>query len=656
LYQKLFKNEHKIVILQTIIIFEKIKNMSEKKLNLLADFPPVSTEEWMKKIMEDLKGADFEKKLVWRTDEGFNVQPFYRLENIENLKTTELLPGKFPYVRGTKTDNEWFIRQDIKVENINEANAKALDILNKGINSLGFDVRGCEISSSLLKNLLKDINAECIELNFLIDASNAVTLANTLSEYLLSQQYDAKNLHGAIEFDPIGEMLQDGKKRSKEQIVEQLKSVIDAISKLPFYRVMTVNATILKNAGAFITQELGNALAWGNQYLSMMVDAGVDPSLAAKKIKFNFGIGSNYFMEIAKFRAARLLWALIVDAYQTVCSCEDNSNAKNNTCKCAAKMKIHAETTNFNKTIFDAHVNLLRTQTEAMSAVLGGIDSLTVLSYDNIFNAPNEFAERIAKNQQLLLKEEAYFDKVVDPAAGSYYLEILTKEIAQHAWKLFLEIENEGGFLKAIYAGKVQQAIKATASYRMKNISNRKEILVGTNQYPNFTETVSEKLVNYPISEKRDQTTEIETLPPVRGAVEFEKLRLATERAAKKPKAFMLTIGNLAMRVARSQFSCNFFACAGYEVIDNVGFDTVEEGVQAALETKADIVVLCSSDEEYAQFAPAAYQLIKDKAIFVVAGAPACMDDLKAQGIENFISVKSNVLETLKSFNEKLGI
>lgn len=630
--------------------------MSEKKLNLLADFPPVSTEEWMKKIMEDLKGADFEKKLVWKTDEGFNVQPFYRLENIENLKTTELVPGKFPYVRGTKTDNEWFIRQDIKVENIKEANAKALDILNKGINSLGFDVRECKISSSLLKDLLENINAECIELNFLVDANNAITLASSLSEYLQSQQYDVKNLQGAIEFDPIGEMLQDGKKKSKKQIVEKLKSVIDAISKLPFYRVMTVNATILKNAGAFITQELGNALAWGNQYLSMMVDAGIDTSLTAKKIKFNFGIGSNYFMEIAKFRAARLLWALIVDAYQPVCSCENNSNAKDGTCKCATKMRIHAETTNFNKTIFDAHVNMLRTQTEAMSAVLGGIDSLTVLGYDHVFNAPNEFAERIARNQQLLLKEEAHFDKVVDPAAGSYYLEILTKEIAQQAWKLFLEIENEGGFLEAIYAGKVQQAIKATASYRMKNISNRKEILVGTNQYPNFNETASEKLVNCPSCEKGDQYTEIETLPPVRGAVEFETLRLATERAAKRPKVFMLTIGNLAMRVARSQFSCNFFACAGYEVIDNVGFDTVKEGVQAALEAKADIVVLCSSDEEYAKFAPAAYQLVKDKAIFVVAGAPACMDNLKAQGIENFISVKSNVLETLKSFNEKLGI
>jgi len=288
--------------------------------------------------------------------------------------------------------------------------------------------------------------------------------------------------------------------------------------------------------------------------------------------------------------------------------------------------------------------------------VLGGIDSLTVLGYDDVFNAPNEFAERIARNQQLLLKEESHFDKVVDPAAGSYYLEILTKEIAQQAWKLFLEIENEGGFLEAIYASKVQKAIKATASYRMKNISNRKEILVGTNQYPNFNETASEKLVNCPQCDMNNQSIEIETLPPVRAAVEFEALRLATEHAAKRPRAFMLTIGNLAMRVARSQFSCNFFACAGYEVIDNVGFDTVEEGVQAALEAKADIVVLCSSDEEYAQFAPAAYQLVKDKAIFVVAGAPACMDELKVQAIENFISVKSNVLETLKSFNEKLGI
>ena len=364
-------------------------------------------------------------------------------------------------------------------------------------------------------------------------------------------------------------------------------------------------------------------------------------------------------MEIAKFRAARMLWALIVEAYQPKCLREECDNNKpDGLCRCAAKMRIHAETTEFNMTVFDANVNMLRTQTEAMSATIAGVDSLTVLPYDIAYKTPDDFSERIARNQQLLLKEESHFDKVTDPAAGSYYIETLTKEIAAQAWKLFLEVEDKGGFFEAVKSGSVQQAIKATAANRLKAVSSRREVLLGTNQFPNFTEKAAQKLdlELAAIGSCGCAENGIETLPSVRGSQEFEDLRFATEHAAKTPKAFMLTIGSLAMRLARAQFSCNFFACAGYEVVDNLGFETVEEGVKAAMDAKADIVVLCSSDDEYTEFAPAAFQLLKDKAILVVAGAPATMDDLKAQGIENFIHVKSNVLDTLKAFNVKLGI
>jgi len=631
--------------------------MAEKKLNLLADFPPVSTQEWMDKIIADLKGADFEKKMIWRTNEGFNVRPFYREEDVENLKITELLPGAFPYVRGTKADNEWFVRQDIKVENAQEANAKALDILNRGINSIGFQLKKTDISKEFIATLLKDIAADCVELNFTVCISKAAELADILSEYFIAQNYDVKKLQGSINFDPINRMLLAGKKLTKEEIAEKSKAVVQSISRLPFYRVIGVNATTISNAGSTITQELGYALAWGNEYLSLLIDAGVDKAVAAKKIKFNFGVGSNYFMEIAKFRAARMLWALIVDAYQPPCPRPDCPNTVNGICKCAAKMRIHAETTIFNQTIYDAYVNMLRTQTEAMSATIAGVDSLLVLGYDTAFKASDEFSERIARNQQLLLKEEAHFSEVVDPAAGSYYIETLTTEIANQAWKLFLDVENEGGFIAAVQNGKVQQTIKTTANERLKAISSRKEILVGTNQYPNLLETAAEKIdaeAQQCACCHHEEGTE--KLLPLRGAVEFESLRLSVEKSSKRPKVFMLTVGNLAMRSARAQFSGNFFGCAGYEIIDNLGFSSVEEGVKAALDAKAEIVVLCSSDDEYATLAPEAYKLLKDKTIFVVAGAPACMEDLKKEGIENFISVKSNVLETLKAFNTKLGL
>jgi methylmalonyl-CoA mutase len=644
-----------------LLSFRKLYNyyiiMAEKKLNLLAEFPPVTTEQWMAKITADLKGADFSKKLVWKTNEGFDVMPFYRAEDIEGFKTTDTIPGKFPFVRGTKSHNEWYVRQDIVVENVDEANKKALDVLNKGITSLGFKISYQDLSSSYIQSLLKGIAADCVELNFSICTDHAAELGRLLVAYFQSEGYDLVKLHGSINFDAMNAMLLRGKEYDKATIVSMAKAIIDAIAPLPFFRVIGVNATTINNAGAYIAQELGYSLAWGNQYLSLLVEAGVDTSLAAKKIKFNFGVGGNYFMEIAKFRAAKLLWALIVDAYQPICRRPDCDNTVNGICKCAARIRIHAQTSEFNKTVYDANVNMLRTQTEAMSASLGGVDSLTVLPYDSVYKKSDDFSERIARNQQLLLKEESNFDKVVDPASGSYYIETLTNQIAQQAWKLFLEVEEKGGFYSAIVAGSVQKAIKQTATSRMKNVSSRREVLLGTNQFPNFNEQAASKIqLERKAATSCSQSTAIEQLCAVRAADEFEGLRFATEKATKRPKAFMLTIGNLAMRLARAQFSCNFLACAGYDVVDNLGFKTIEEGIEAAKKANADIVVLCSSDDEYAELAPQAFDLAKGNAILVIAGAPACTDELKAYGIEHFINVKSNVLDTLRTFNGLLKI
>ena len=618
--------------------------MTQKKLNFLADFPAISTQEWMDKITADLKGADFSKKLVWRTPEGFNVNPFYRAEDIEGLLTTKSAPGEFPYVRGTKTDNNWKIRQNIDAKCAKAANEKALDILSKGINSLGIKVNKAELSEEYIATLLNGIDATKVELNFKVCVKEAAKLASLLKAYFASEKYDLSQVYGSICCDPINRMLLKGKKLSAEEITKILIEVLQESEALVNFPVIGVNAVSFNNAGVYCAQELGYALAWGNQYLELLTEAGVDP-MVAKSIKFAFGVGGNYFMEIAKFRAARLLWAKIVEAY-------------NPSCLCAAKMKIHAETSTYNKTIYDAHVNMLRTQTEAMSAALGGVDSLTVLPFDATFKASDEFSERIARNQQLLLKEESNFDKVIDPAAGSYYIESLTAMIAEQAWKIFLDIQNNGGMLAAIESGAIFAQVKETADKRKKDVASRKEILLGTNQFPNFSEMAAEKIVNKECACKCGCTVETSgvALPTERAAEEFETLRLATEASAKRPKAFMLTIGNLAMRLARSQFSCNFFACAGYEVIDNLGFSTVEEGVAAAKAAGADIIVLCSSDDEYAELAIPAFQAVGGEQIFVVAGAPACMEDLQKAGIENFIHVRVNVLETLKGFNNKLGI
>ena len=612
------------------------------KEKLFTEFTAPTTQEWLDKIEVDLKGADFQKRLVWRTNEGFNVQPFYRREDLANLKTPDALPGEFPFVRGNKKDsNAWYVRQNIEVTDAKEANKKALDILNKGIDSLGFKIPGDMVSKETVEALLEGILCDIVEVNFATCQRHSLELAEILVAYFEKKGYDKEKVVGSIEFDPMAKMVMKGKDTSS--LLPLTSSLVEALKEYPNFRCIAVSSDALNNAGAYIVQELGYALAWGNEYLQQLTDAGVDVDLAAKSIKFNMGVSENYFMEIAKFRAARLLWAQIVKQYEPKCDC-------------ACQMIINATTSTYNQTLFDSYVNLLRSQTEAMSAALGSVHSMVVTPFDAPYEEATEFSERIARNQQLIIKEESHFDRIVDPGAGSYYIEHLTDALATEAWKIFLKVEEEGGFLAAIKAGTIQDDINATNVKRHGDAAKRKEFLLGTNQFPNFTEkSEGKKAKSCACGCGHAEEPAFKTINSTRLAADFEDLRIHTEET-KVPVAFMLTIGNLAMRQARAQFSCNFLACAGYKVIDNLGFKTVEEGVDAALEAKADIVVICSSDDEYAEYAIPAFKYLNGRAMFVVAGAPACMEDLKAAGIENYIHVKCNVLETLKEYNQKLGI
>lgn len=617
--------------------------MSNCKEKLFTEFVAPSKQEWLDKIQVDLKGADFDKRLVWRTNEGFNVQPFYRREDVLKLKTPDALPGEFPYVRGNKKkDNEWYVRQDIKADDAKAANEKALDLLNKGIDSLCFKISGDDVNKDFVETLLKDIVCDAVELNFNTCKRHTLELAKILTEYFEQKGYDKAKIVGTLDWDPMEKIVMKG--HDVTPILDLAPEIVKALAEYPNFRCITVNAVSLNNAGSYIVQELGYALAWGNDYLNRLVEAGVDVDLAASKIKFNMGITENFFMEIAKFRAARMLWAEIVKQY-----------APKNDESC--KMCVNAVTSKYNMTLFDSYVNLLRSQTETMSAALAGVHSIVVTPFDAVYETPNDFSERIARNQQLLLKEESHFGKVVDPGAGSYFIEELTTSLANEGWKIFLNVEDNGGFLEAAKKGIVQDDINATNVKRHEAAAKRKEFILGTNQFPNFTEKSDGKRpLSCSCSCGHGYDTAFKSINSTRLAADFEDLRIKVESSEKVPVAFMLTIGNLAMRQARAQFSCNFLACAGYKVVDNLGFSTVEEGVDAALKAGADIVVLCSSDDEYAQYAVPAYKYLDGRAMFVVAGAPACMDDLKAAGIENFIHVRCNVLETLKEYNAKLGI
>lgn len=617
-----------------------------KDKKLFSDFPPVSTKDWESKINTDLKGADYEKKLVWRTKEGFNVRPYYRAEDIENLDyLTTANPDEFPFARGVNKDgNKWEITQEIEVDDVDNANKIALNALVKGATSLNFVLKEDAATSENLKKLLDEVYIECIRTNF-FPGKGALGFAKSLKKVVDERNIKPGDLFGSIVFDPIGELTRTGNYYSSED--EDFNQLIQLTNDSDFsgLKTITISGYVFTNAGASVAQELGLSLAAGAEYLTRLTEAGIKPDTLTKKMQFHFGIGSNYFMEIAKLRAARVLWSNIVTAYQPA-SAE------------AGKMFIHSVTSDWNKTIYDPHVNLLRATTEAMSAIMGSTDSLFVKPFDTYFRKPEKWTERIARNIQIVLKEEAYLDKVVDPGAGSYYIENLTDSLIDEAWKLFLEIQDQGGYVEAFKKGFIQQQVTESADKRNKFVSSRREVLLGTNQYPNAEEKIAGNIDEtraFPATDgKPDKVAE--PLLIYRGAMEFEKLRLATEKSPKEPVVFLLTVGHPVWRKARAGFASGFFACAGYKIIDNIGFKSVEEGVEAAKKAGADIVVVCSSDDEYPEVAPKAYELLKDQAITVVAGAPASMDELKAKGIEHFIHVKTNVLDTLRLFHDKLNI
>ena len=615
--------------------------MAEK---LFTEFPPVPKEVWEEAIVKDLKGADYQKKLVWRTMEGFSVQPYYRAEDLKGLKNVGGKAGEFPFVRGTKDDNTWLIRQDYLVKNdFKKANALALDGMMKGVTAVGFDLSETEkVLKGDMKALLKDIELKAVEVNF--KGCKDLNVLKNFIAIVKEQKVKASAVRASFDYDPLKVLNATGM-YSKADAAKLLVKAVEMVAEFPHITVVGVYSYAFNDAGSTITQELAYGMNMGSEYLNLLTEAGVKIDEAAKRIKFTVSISGNYFMEIAKFRAERLLWANIVKAYGA---------KKEESCK----IKVHAVTSAWNQTVYDPYVNMLRDTTEAMSGAVGGVDSMEVLPFDHAYKKPGEFSNRIARNVQSLLLDESHFNKVVDPAAGSYYIEELTDAVAKTSWDLFNAIEKEGGYVEAFKKEKIQDAIKETSVKRDSNIATRRDTLLGTNQFPNFTEVVekevTKKVVTRKAAPKKKAGMVGRPLEVYRGAMAFEELRFKTDKAAKRPMAFMVTYGNLAMCRARAQFACNFFAVAGFQVVDNNRFSSPEEGAKAALKAKADIVVACSSDDEYLNEVQEIAKIIGKKAIVVVAGDPACKDELVSKGITNFISVRSNVLETLKDYQKKL--
>lgn len=466
-------------------------------LNLAEEFPPASNEAWEAVIQKDLKGADYEKKLVWRLDEGIAVRPYYRAEDLAGLEAqTSSAPGTLPFVRGD--GGKWEIAQD---------------------------------------------------------------------------------------WTPPAD---------------------------------AIRADRLHDAGANAVQELAYALAEGVERISKLTGEGKSVDGSAASTDFVFAVGSYYFVEIAKLRAARLLWAQVVSAF----------NPKEED---ACRMRLHARTARINKSVLDANTNLLRATTEALAAVIGGAQSLMV--------EPFGFDAHLALNIQRVIKEEAHLDQVRDAGGGSYYIESLTDALGREAWKLFQRIESEGGYSQALSSGSLAKAVAQSRAAKEKALSSRRRAMIGVNNYPNLTEKLPEA--------KAPAADDKASIPQFRLAEPFEKLRERTARYAKAkgayPKVLLLQRGDVKMRTARANFCLNFFGCAGFEMVES------EEP------QPADIIVLCSSDPEYVAFAKDVCAAVKTPV--AVAGNPKeQVEELKSLGVQGFVHVFSDALQTLTEWQNRLGM
>ena len=630
--------------LQFIIKLSKNKNMSDSKEKLFSEFSPVSTQEWEDVINKDLKGADYNKKLVWKTMEGFDVKPYYRKEDLDALGyLTHELPGEYPYTRGNSAqNNEWNIVQEIEEADPSQANAIALDALLKGAETVSFNCANITTDADM-NALLHDIDISICGVHFR-NAKNYVLLAELFVRYVEAHKIDKAKIRGCFHFDPIAYLQLHGKPyQTVEEDMQQVTALHKIMQGFACFQYITVNGMVLNNAGATIVQELAYVLSSGNTYLTYMTEQGIAVDEILPCISFEMSVSSNYFMEIAKLRSARMLWAAVANAYKPS--------------KAVEKMNIFSHSSTWNKSIFDPYVNMLRITTEGMSAALGGAGSIALTPFDSMYKPADEFSYRIARNTQILLKEESYFNRVVDPAAGSYYIESLTDSIAEHAWDLFNQVETAGGMIAYVNSGALKSAIEQSCQKRNADIATRKTVILGTNQYPNIKESMSDKVV------KTGKDTSDLSLKPYRGAMPFEELRFATERWAKdhgRPKVFLFKIGNVAMRQARAGFITNFFGCAGYEIVEPAGYADIATGINDVKENQPHIVAICSSDEEYADYAAEITRQVKQilpQTQCIVAGNPVeQIEALKAAGVDDFVHVRVNLLETLRRYNQILGI
>ena len=430
--------------------------------------------------------------------------------------------------------------------------------MKRGADKIDFNVENVKTEKDL-EDLLQGIDLEKVEIQF-NSAEDYHSLISFFQKYIEKTGASKDKIRGAIHFDILACAMRHGKLlKPQAEVFAKIEKIFELTRDLRNFKILNVNGLELNDRGATITQELGYVLGMANEYLAWFTEKGVPVHEIARKIQFTLSVGPNYFMEIAKLRSIRMLWSTMIAQYKPECDC-------------AYRLQINSVASSWNKTLFDPYVNILRSTTEGMAAALGGADTIALNPFDAIYKEDNEFSSRINRNIQVILKEESYFDKVVDPAAGSYYIENLTMSIAEHAWKLFQEVESQGGLLKLIESQELQAAIEESAAKKLKDIATRKTVLLGTINIRTPMRRCWIKL-RLPLSNLKIQP--YVQRKSLRNYV-FKQNNLLKKCSSQR---LFAQIGNLAMR-QRAGFITNFFGCAGYEIVESPGFATVEEGVK----------------------------------------------------------------------------
>ena len=598
-------------------------------VKLFSAFDPVDKKSWKDVAIADLKGSDFDKRLVWKTDEGIDVQPFYTAEDLQNL------PIIVQSITGTK--RSWSNFVEVEISGQAEANKFIHRMIEFGVTGILLKVDDTEKVD--FKILLGNIDAEKIEIAFKLHAPCPDLILRYFA-FLNMQNVSLTNIRGFVQSDVLEEWSVSGLEPDFLSLAKQLMITSQAKN----FRGLMLSSHAFVNAGSGVVQESAFLLNKLTDTIEMLERAGLDKELIIQELGLHMAIAGDYFFEIAKLRAIRPVLSAILKCYIPV----------------VPFVPVLGSNAAWSKSLFDPTVNMLRNTTEAMSAILGNCDAIMINPHDSTYKNPDEFSHRISLNISNLLKEESYFDKVADPAAGSYYVETLTTGLAEKTLRLFSLVEDRGGYIESFKEGFIQEKISDLKHKKEGEIATRKKVYVGTNKYINANEKI-------PLNQNPDIDTMnlgFPLLQQQRATQNFEYLRQRTqhqfELTGKKPAVCLVCFGNLAMRNARAAFSSEFFNAAAFDITEKLFLDDVTTGAEEIAKGDADIVVICSSDAEYETLGIAfakAFRSISKVRKLIVAGLPAeSIDKLKQAGINDFIHIKSDVVEFISALQDELFV